>query len=219
MDVMEAMRSRHSVRAYLDRPIEEDKAETLRRAIEKINTVAGLNIQLILNEPKAFSSKLAHYGSFRGCSNYIAVVTQDGRDEMIGYYGEQLVLLAQQIGLNTCWVALTYDKKSVPVVCAPGEKLQIVIALGYGETQGTPHKGKPMERLCRVSGEMPDWFRAGMEAAMLAPTAVNQQKFRLELDGNTVRAKAQLGPFAKLDLGIVKYHFELGAGADSFKWA
>ncbi len=219
MDVMEAMRSRHSVRAYLDRPIEEAKAGVLREAITEINRISGLHIQLILNEPLAFSSRLAHYGSFRGCTNYFAIAAPDGFDEAAGYYGEQLVLLAQQLGLNTCWVALTYDKRKVPVICAPGEKLQIVIALGYGETQGTPHKSKPMDTLCRVRGEMPDWFRKGMEAAMLAPTAINQQAFRLILDGNTVTAKALLGPFAKMDLGIVKYHFELGVGTDHFSWA
>ena len=68
---------------------------------------------------------------------------------------------------------------------------------------------------------MPDWFRAGVEAAMTAPTAINQQKFMLTLmrDGATVKAAAGLGPYAKMDLGIVKYHFEIGAGDHPFRWA
>ena len=61
--------------------------------------------------------------------------------------------------------------------------------------------------------------KKGVEAALLAPTAVNQQKFYLTLDGNKVKAKAGLGPCAKMDLGIVKYHFELGAGKENFEWA
>ena len=66
---------------------------------------------------------------------------------------------------------------------------------------------------------MPDWFRKGMEAAQLAPTAVNQQKFLFTLsDGNTVTAKAIGGFYDKVDLGIVKYHFEIGAGKENFSW-
>ena len=66
---------------------------------------------------------------------------------------------------------------------------------------------------------LPDWFRAGAEAALLAPTAMNQQKFLFVLDGNKVSAKAGFGFYTKIDLGIAKCHFEIGAGTDNFKWA
>jgi hypothetical protein len=87
-----------------------------------------------------------------------------------------------------------------------------VLALGYGATQGVPHRSKPMEALCRVDGAMPDWFRAGMEAAMLAPTAVNQQKFLITLSGDRAEAKSLGGFYSMVDLGIVRYHFEIGSG-------
>ena len=55
---------------------------------------------------------------------------------------------------------------------------------------------------------------------MLAPTAVNQQKFRFALvDQNTVKAGTAFGPYAKIDLGIAKLHFEIGAGKENFQWA
>ena len=220
IDLTQAMKDRHSVRSYISRPIDEDKVTALQNKIQKINAESGLHFQLMINEPKAFSGRLAHYGSFYNCANYFAVTAKDGMEVEIGYHGEQLVLLSQQLGLNTCWVALTYSKSKVPVDCATGEKLRIVIALGYGETQGVPHKSKKLMSLCRVNGAMPDWFRRGMEAAMLAPTAVNQQKFRFELvDQNTVKADTAFGPYAKIDLGIAKLHFEIGAGKDNFQWA
>ena len=220
IDLTQAMKDRHSVRSYISRPIDEDKVTALQNKIQKINAESGLHFQLMINEPQAFSGRLAHYGSFRSCNNYFAVTAKDGREVEIGYYGERLVLLAQQLGLNTCWVALTYSKSKVPVDCASGEKLRIVIALGYGETQGAAHKSKTATSLCRVSGTMPDWFRRGMEAAMLAPTAVNQQKFRFELvEPNTVKAGTAFGPYAKIDLGIAKLHFEIGAGKENFQWA
>jgi hypothetical protein len=100
-----------------------------------------------------------------------------------------------------------------------GERLHDLVALGFGETQGVPHKSKPAGKVARLSADDPEWFRDGVEAALLAPTAINQQRFRLERVGERgVRAKALLGPCSKTDLGIVKYHFELGAGKDRFDW-
>lgn len=116
-------------------------------------------------------------------------------------------------------MALTFNKVRSAYVLDDGEKLAAVIALGHGVTQGVPHVSKPMDEVSKVDGPMPDWFRAGMDAVLLAPTAVNQQKFlfTLEEDG---RVSAQPGHafYAKMDLGIAKYHFELGAGKGSFQW-
>ena len=217
---MEAICARHSVRAYTDRPVARDAADALRRAIEICNREGGLHIQLVTDEPAAFSGMMAHYGKFSGVRNYIALVGKKSAelDEKLGYYGERLALLAQTLGLNTCWVAMSYSKGKARVEVAPGEKLRIVLALGYGETQGVPHKSKNLSEVCRVEGTMPDWFRSGMEAALLAPTAMNQQKFRFALLPDGVRAESTGGFYSKVDLGIVKYHFELGAGCENFQW-
>lgn len=219
MTLYEAMYVRHSVRKYTDAPIEQEKIDALQKEIDAIKAETGLNIELIQNEPKAFSGTLAKYGHFSGCTNYISFAAADGRDEEIGYHGEKLVLLAQTLGLNTCWAVLTYSKRAVPANLGKGEKLQAVISLGYGVHEGKEHKNKPLESLCECEGEMPEWFKNAMDAALTAPTALNQQKFKLTLTGNTVKAKAANAPYAKMDLGIVKYHFELGAGEHKFEWA
>lgn len=163
---------------------------------------------------------MAHYGKFSGVKNYIALIGKKSPtlDEKCGYYGERLVLKAQQLGLNTCWVAMSYQKVNNAFEIAASEKLTVVIALGYGETQGTAHTSKPATAVSNLDPSSPAWFKAGVEAALLAPTAMNQQKFTLTYAGGKASAKAGLGFYAKLDLGIVKYHFELGAGAASFSW-
>lgn len=163
---------------------------------------------------------MAHYGKFEGVTNYIAMIGKKSvdLDETCGYYGERLVLKAQQLGLNTCWVALTYSKIKTAFVIDDGEKLCIVIAVGYGKTQGVPHKSKSMQEVVKADEPYPDWFKSGVEAVLLAPTAVNQQKFQLILNNNQVLAKAKMGFYSKIDLGIVKYHFELGAGKENFVW-
>ncbi|MGM9668184.1 MAG: nitroreductase family protein [Faecousia sp.] len=218
MDLFTLMRSRHSVRSYLDKPIEEEKKAALLRAIEEINHGTGLRFQLFTEEPEAFAANAAHYGAFRGCRNYFALVGPKGKEEAVGYWGQKLVLLAQELGLNTCWVALTYKKGKVAVNPAAGEKLHIVIALGYGADPGVPHKSKPVEKIAAVSPDDPQWFRSGLEAALLAPTAINQQQFFFRRTGSNVSVRAKPGPCSRIDLGIVKYQFELGAGAENFRW-
>lgn len=214
MDLKEAMERRHSVRQYQDRPIPPETAEALEREVSACNGESGLHIQLVLEEPEAFRGPLAHYGRFRNVRNYLCLAGPQGAEleEAIGYYGQRLVLRAFQLGLDSCWVALTFRKRKCRCTLNPGEKLVCVIALGYGQSHGVPHRSKSPEAVSRWTGDAPpDWFQAGVRAALLAPTAVNQQKFRLTLEGDRVRAEALRGSYTRLDLGIVKYQFELGA--------
>lgn len=227
MTIQEAIEARHSVRAYKEQPLTEDAVKVLKKKITELNKEGRLHMQLILNEPKAFQGKLAKYGKFRGVNNYIVMAGQkaDDLDERIGYYGEQLVLLAQTMGMNTCWVGLCYSKVPGTYVLDEDEKIACYIALGYGEDQGVGHKVKTVEQVSNASDTTPVWFRKGVEAALLAPTAVNQQKFSFELAGRNggrpqVIAKKgfSLLGYTQLDLGIAKYHFEVGAGKDNFVW-
>ena len=229
MDMMEAIEQRHSVRAFKDDPIDGDVLQKLDAEIAKCNEEGGLNMVLVTDEPKAFDSTLAHYGKFSNVKNYIIVAGDDAPDLdfRAGYYGERIVLLAQQLGLNTCWVALTFKKRLVKKMVKKGERLVLVIAIGYGQDGGKKRKSKSTTDVIYVPAgeEAPDWFMRGVEAALLAPTAVNQQKFVIELmeeeneDGKRlVRLLSKGGSYSDVDMGIVKLHFEIGAGTDNFEW-
>ena len=223
MTLQEAIKARHSVRKYSDKPIETAKVASLRAEIERVNEESGLNIQLVLDEPKAFSTGMWKYGQFSGVKNYFVMAGPKGQEagEKIGYYGEKLVLLAQTFGLNTCWVGLTYKKIPGTYTLRDGDIVHCVISLGYGTIPGVQHPLKPVEQFFESEGRPPKWFLDGMEAAILAPTAINQQKFKFILhDGNKVETKKSfsMAGYTNIDLGIVKYHFEVGAGKDSFEW-
>lgn len=221
MDILEAVARRHSVRSYTDRKIEGEVLEALQNEIALCNKDSGLNIKLIVNEPEAFSGKLAEKGGFKGVNNYILLAGEKSDDlqEKCGYYGEKIVLKAQMLGLNTCWVAGTYNKRKAKKNVDKGEKLICVIAIGYGETQGKPHKNTLIDNLFRLRGDMPSWFMEGMQCAMLAPTAMNKQKFRFTmLDGNKVKAEATGRFYSGIDLGIVKLHFEIGTGNAEYEF-
>ena len=229
MTIQEAIEARHSVRAYTGQPLATDVVEVLEEKIRELNEKGHLHMQLIRNETKAFEGKLAKYGKFRGVNNYIVMAGKKAEDldERIGYYGEQLVLLAQTLGLNTCWVGLSYSKVPGTYFLEAGEVIEAYISIGYGETQGVSHKIKSVEQVSNANDLTPSWFRQGVEAALLAPTAVNQQKFFFEYiparDGKPVRVQAKrnfsLIGFTQMDLGIAKCHFEIGAGIEHFEWA
>ena len=229
MTLLEAIQARHSVRVYKEQPLTDADAQVLQEKIDQVNRDGRLHIQLIRNEPKAFLGPFARYGKFRGVTDYLVMagVKADDLDERIGYYGEQLVLYAQMLGMNTCWVGLSYTKIPGTYVLNEGEVIQAYISIGYGETQGVTHKIKRIDQVSNVTDLTPGWFRRGVEAALLAPTAINQQKFSFEClpaaDGKPARVIAKrhfsLVGYTQMDLGIAKYHFELAAGTDNFQWA
>ena len=226
MTLLETVYARHSVRKYIDKELSADIIAALQDKIAECNKVGNLNIQLVQNETRAFTGMLS-YGQFSGVKNYLVMVGKKSKDldERVGYYGEQLVLFVQTLGLNTCWVGLSYRKVPEAYNVGKDENLVCMIALGYGETQGFSHKIKSIEEVSNASDITPSWFKKGVEAALLAPTAVNQQKFSFEHVGvknncHQIRAKkgfSMIG-YTKIDLGIVKYHFEIGAGKVNFEW-
>ena len=241
MTLQEAIEARHSVRAYKDQPLSEDIVKLLEDKIVELNREGQLHIQLVCHEPKAFQGMLAKYGKFRHVTSYLVMAGKksDDLDERIGYYGEHLVLFAQTLGLNTCWVGLSYSKVPGTYVLEEGEKIACYIAIGYGETQGVGHKFKTVEQVSNASDITPSWFKKGVEAALLAPTAVNQQKFFFHYvskasysaersfeyvgekdDRHQVHAKKgfSLVGYTQMDLGIGKENFEVGAGKENFEW-
>ena len=220
MTLKEAMQARHSVRQYTNKPLEAELVAALQAEIDSCNRESELHIQLVTNEPKAFDGFMAHYGKFSGVTSYLALVGPKGGqlEERCGYYGERLVLKAQQLGLNTCWVAMSYKKVPGAFEVKPDEKLVVVIALGHGANQGVAHKSKGVQAVSRGAETAPLWFRAGVECALLAPTAMNQQKFVFTYEDGKVSAKAGTGFYSKVDLGIAKYHFEIGSGRKAGLW-
>lgn len=228
MLIDEAIKARHSIRSYKHQPLTDEMIEVLQQNIDECNKQGNLHIQLVLNERKAFTGIMS-YGVFSGVENYFVMAGKKSADldERIGYYGERLVLLAQTLGLNTCWVGLSYRKVSNAFKIEKDEKLACVIALGYGEDKYRKHKIKSREEVSNASELTPEWFNKGIEAALLAPTAVNQQKFFFELLNEKKEGKAVVKAsttfsmigYTKMDLGIAKYHFEATAGKDNFVWA
>jgi hypothetical protein len=224
MTIDEAVFARHSVRRFTSTPLTKDQVEELQSRITRLNENFALHMQLVVNDDVAFSGRLAHYGSFRNVKNFIALAgvksvagCEAPLDERVGYAAADIVLLAQTLGLNTCIVGLTF-KKSPSIEIDDGEKLELVIAIGNGETQGVQHPMKPVTRIAPDYDESPDWFKKGIDYVMHAPSALNQFKAKFTVDeGGRVLAESRFGFFTKIDLGIFKYFFEIGSGKEIFR--
>lgn len=210
MNNLEAIHARHSVREYEDKPIAQDVLEQLQGIVASCAREGGLNIQLVQNNPQTFDL-VARFGVIRGCSTCIAfVANKKTQDEAIGYWGQRIVLEAQKLGLNTCWVAM-FSRKRCRAVCPAGMSVRVVIAVGYGKTDGRPRKSKTADDVVVIEpgAEVPTWFNTAVEAALLAPTGVNKQDFRIVLSANgTVSFQAPGNGLTNVDLGIVRRNFE-----------
>ena len=220
VDAMDVIRARHSVRRYTGKPLEGPVLQALNALIEEAREGSGLNIQLDLNNPNAFNV-VARFGLIKGCSNCIVFPgTGHENDPEIGYWGQHIVLGAQELGLNTCWAMLCARKK-LRAQLQPGQRIRVGVAVGYGAHNGKPRPTKEFEQLFTVEGEtVPSWFALAAEAAQLAPTGMNNQDFHLTLksDGKTVVAQAREGALRVLDLGIVRYNFERAAKQAGASW-
>ena len=212
MDYLKLMQERHSVRKYLDKPIEPEKAAELNAYIAELNDKYDMSIRLVEGE-HIFEKAVLGYGVIKGCGNYLYISGKDDAtlDQRAGYVGELIVLKAQDMGLNTCWVGGFFRKKSVTYSQPDGHRFVLVIAIGYGENNGKPSKTKTFDEVS-LTKDAPEWYKKGIEAVLLSPSAINQKKWRFELVGeDKVKVTTASGPFVAVDLGIAKCHFELGA--------
>lgn len=218
MTMEEAMARRHTVRKYTDKIIPQDIVDKLQERIAANNQKFDLSIQLLLNHADAVNSVIKLLRT-KGVSNYFILAGNNSDDlaEKLGYASADLMLYAQTLGLNTWYVGGTYNRNVLKYV--PDKKVIGIVALGYGRNNGVPHKSKTIKDVAKYDGEAPEWFQKGVEASLLAPTALNKQDYRIVGKGDKVRILIDNGAFTGANKGLIKYHFELGAGKENFDWA
>lgn len=220
MTIKEAITQRHMVRKYIDKPLDTEVVKLLNKRITQSNVNYGLNMKLVTGNADGIGV-LAKLLLTRSVYNYIILAGKDcaDLDEKLGYCGADLILYAQTLGLNTWWCGGMFNNKgALKNLETENVRVNGVIAIGYGQTQGVPHKTKTASEISCYSGNEPQWFKDGVEALLHAPTALNKQPYMVQGDGNTVTLTAGEGHFSGIDLGIGKYHFEVGAGKNNFEW-
>ena len=231
MTIMEAIDARRSRRKYLETPVAKDAAEKLDALAWEYSEASGTRMEFVWNDGGAFNGLRKSYGMFTGVTNYAGLIAEKDNAilaEKMGYYGELLMLRAVSLGLGTCWVGGSFDKKSCPFKLAAGEAIYCTITVGNVAEQDslkerlirgiTHRKTKTVEEMYKSDAPVPDWFMSGMRAVERAPSAINRQPVMFTYEDGHVFAgvKDTADISMALDLGIAKQHFELGAGRG--KW-
>lgn len=220
MTIKEAIEKRHMVRQYTSKAIPKDIVELLHARIDENNKTYHLHLALVVGNSDGIGGMAKRLLS-KTVNNYIILAGTDTPelDEKLGYCGADLILYAQTLGLNTWWVGGMFNGKgALKNLSRQDVRVNGVIAIGYGKTQGVPHKSKTAAEISVYNGDAPQWFIDGVNALLYAPTALNKQPYVVKGNRNKVSISAGDGHFSGIDLGIGKYHFEVGAGRENFEW-
>lgn len=227
----EAIIRRVSNRKYAGDALSEAEISQLNKAIDQCNHLGSLRFQLITDFPDPFAG-VRSMGFFSGVRHFVALLGNEcdpDLEEKCGYYGEQLVLTATSMGLGTCWVGSTYDHSACLKYAGEGEKLCGVILVGHLPEEGgmrdrlirsvLHRKSKSISELSTGLTDAPDYFHAGIAAVQRAPSARNLQPVCFHYKNGVISARLnQHHGFAMVDLGIAKYHFEIGAHGGKWTW-
>lgn len=246
--LIDAVNIRIAIRSYDDEPINDDTARQLDMTLAPLNLLGDVHLQLVCDRPQVFAEANAS-GHLKNAANYLAVVgpkDDDEAKERAGFYAERAVLAATLRGLGTLWVAGSWDRTEAARHChiRNGEELYLGVVIGHpehhvermaksyedlAEFQRTHRPTKSFDEFtARMSAEereaAPAWFKAGVEAAMKAPSAMNRQPVTFTYNADDDTAAAHIDPtagdehWALNDLGIAKLHFQIGAGQGEWAW-
>lgn len=223
-----AITQRTSRRAYLKQGIESQKAAQIKKLIDEINGESGLHIQFVESGKHLLSGFKASYGMISGMPSLIAMVGNTMDPELkrnIGYYGQFIALECVSLGLGTCWISGTYNRTECleSISLRDGEELVCVIATG----NVLQNKSIKEQLVSRITGgkqtfdeiltekdqNLPPWVVSGIEAARLAPSAVNGKPVGYRFTDSLLTVFLTKNKYGteEIDLGISMANFELGA--------
>ncbi|MDO8915326.1 MAG: nitroreductase family protein [Coriobacteriia bacterium] len=225
----DAIRVRTSKRNFDCRAVSPEDAAALDSFIERFRPIPQVRIELVQNRgDDLFTGYVGSYGKIRGSRTAAVFVAPEGEEVAAGYVGEAFVLEAQRLGLGTCWVAGSYDRKRAASITAlaPGERIASLTPVGYAVERAPADERlmrkvvradarKPLSELAPGAGSdaWPLWATEAAEAARWAPTGGNGQPQRLRFEDGALVVGSTTRKYwtAPIDLGIVMLHAELGA--------
>jgi nitroreductase len=226
-----AIYSRRSRRSYNPQPIDPKLLNSINDFCQNFRPFNDARAVLVLQQvDKGFMGIIGPSGAPAFIA-FIGNVNDNHIQEKIGYMGEAVVLEATSLGLSTCWVG-GFLRKNMIEELVDADSVEEVFGLtpiGYAKERtsvkesimtgfGWTHSRKPLSKL--VSGlpekDWPGWTRGAIEAARLAPSAMNRQpwKFNIERDSITISTNETGHGFnssKRLDCGIAMLHIEVAA--------
>ncbi len=231
-----AIEKRRSRRHFDEsRPIEADTLLALDTVCKRFIPFPSARSCLVTESAEGvFRGAVGNYGKIKDAPAFIAFIgnMDSGTvQEEVGYTGEGVILEATALGLNTCWVGGFFRPEGVAslVEIKSNERVLAVTPVGYARRLesleeksmtgfGRTHRRLPVSRLISGSGrgELPEWARASIQAASLAPSAVNRQPWGFDVEDGSITVYVRTtGPefnvSKRLDCGIAMLHIEVAA--------
>lgn len=234
-DWYRAIEKRRSRRQFVPRSLEPELQKRMCSVVEDFRPFPETRAVLVNQSPGGvFKGVIGHYGKIKGATAFIAYVGDMDSphvQEKVGYMGEGIVLEATSFGLSTCWVGGFFKPEVVAPLAgaAKNEKVLAVTPIGYSREDwsleekmmtgfGRNHRRKPLAELTAEAPgpRWPSWVKPALEAARLAPSAVNRQpwRFTVAADAITVAVDNLNDTYnisKRLDCGIAMLHLELAA--------
>jgi Putative TM nitroreductase len=229
----DAIAVRRSRRRYGDRSVAAAALATLHAFCAENQLVPGVRVQLTQDtEHSVFTGILDKvgdgFGRVEGAPWLAAFVGPEGSETEVGYLGEAFILQATALGLDTCWVAGTFDRRRATKLLSlkPGERAIAVTPVGHAlERKAVVERvmssavraaaRRQIEEIASATAisHWPAWALTAVEAARLAPSGANRQPWRFRLAGGALVMSSADDPYwtAPIDFGIAMLHVELGA--------
>ena len=209
------IRKRKSIRKYDSTPLDAGALEKIRAQIESLKPLypeIRCSIEITDKTKGLFNVKAPHYLIFGS-------EEKEGSLENIGFIGQQLDLFLSESGIGACWLGAS----------KPGEKessaLPFVICMSFGKPAEPLHrtlsefKRKPLSEISEGSDKR-------LEAARLAPSAVNAQNWFFNADNGKIhcyrkKSNSLLGfiynKLHAIDMGIALCH--IAEESENFRYA
>ncbi|MGE5421690.1 MAG: nitroreductase family protein [Ignavibacteriales bacterium] len=203
--IIEVIRSRYSVRTYMDKPLTADHKLQLNQYINDLQAQSDIGVRLKLVDSdialQETGARLGTYGVIKGASSYIVTAINNNiqNTESFGYCFEKLVLFAASIGLGTCWMASTFKRSAFEkaIELTSDEIMPIITPVGYPKNGS--HTIETLFRMAARSNTRKEWnelffdrnltkpmteekaeeYAVALEMLRLAPSASNKQPWRI----------------------------------------
>lgn len=202
--------------------------DRLEATCVRVTAAAAHARVLVVREAPAdvFTGLVGSYGRVDGAPSLAVLVGSGDAGIEAGYIGEMVVLDATSAGIDSVWIAASFDAERAGQLAElrDGERAHAIVALGHAtRTIGAAERllragvrarhRLPLETIAPGQVTWPAWARQAAAAVRLAPSGANRQPWRLHMDGSAlVLTKAPKTYWtAPLDFGIAMLHAELGA--------
>jgi XTP/dITP diphosphohydrolase len=163
MDLMDVIKSRRSIRAYKDKPIEDDKLNAVLEAGRLAPSARNLQEwRYVVVKDKSLREKMvdaANGQRFVGQASAIIVACAVQTDHVmpceelsypidVAISVDHMTLMAAALGLGTCWIGAFKQDKVKKLLNVPDEvKVVALLPIGYPDVSPDPRPRKSMEEI------------------------------------------------------------------------